>query len=368
MQAVPEKNTNKTIFMVVIVIFGILLLISLREYFTAFLGSLMFYVLFKKWMENLVKKRNWKKGRAAILIIVVSFFIILVPVSLFVTMLYNKVAPVVMHPTEFVGQLKQIDSTVQDKFNVKLLSEKNIQDIQARGTAMLSGVLNEGLGIFASITMMYFFLYFLLTNFRKTEATLLHSLPFSRQKIMMFGSELKAQTFSNAIGVPLIALTQGIFAFIIYLITGLPEAAFWAILTGFSSVIPIVGTGIIWVPAAIYMFVTGHTWQGIAIIGWCGLVMGSMDNVIRFMLAKKMADVHPVVTVLGIILGIKFLGITGLIFGPLIISYFLILLKIYNAEYQSSLHVVKKEDAVLELGVPFIYSKKFVQKRDPDNT
>jgi predicted PurR-regulated permease PerM len=364
MQPASDKKINKTIFLIVIIVFGVFILFSLKEYFTAFLGSLMFYVLFKKWMEHLIVKRKWKKGRAAILIIVVSFFIILVPVSLFVTMLYKKVAPVILHPTEFVDKLKQVDSTIYERFGVQVLSEKNIQDIQSTATSMVSGILNEGLGMFASITMMYFFLYFLLVNVRRTEATLLHTLPFNRTKILMFGSELKAQTFSNAIGVPLIALTQGIFAFIIYLITGLPEAVFWAILTGFSSVIPIVGTGIIWVPAAVYMFVTGHTWQGLVLIAWCGLVMGSLDNVIRFMLAKKMADVHPVVTVLGIILGLKFLGITGLIFGPLIISYFLILLKIYYAEYQNHKGIQKQEDAVLELGVPFIYSRKFVQKRD----
>jgi predicted PurR-regulated permease PerM len=365
MEPLVEKKVNKIIFLLVIVAFGLLLLFSLRQYFTAFLASLMFYVLFKSWMQVLVKKRKWKKGRAAILIIIVSFFIILVPVSLFFSMLYKKVAPVIMHPTEFVETLQRLDSTITQKTGVKVLSEKNIQDLQSMGTNLVSGIVNQGLESFASITMMYFFLYFLLINFNRMEALILLSLPFSRSKIMMFGSELKAQTFSNAIGVPLIALVQGILAFVIYLICGLPAAAFWGILTGFSSVIPIVGTGIIWLPASAYLIATGHTWQGIVVILWSALIMGSMDNVIRFMLAKKMADVHPVVTVLGIIFGLQYLGITGLIFGPLIISYFLILLKIYYAEYQHP-RIEKKKEAVLELGVPFIYSKKFIQKKDKE--
>jgi len=138
------------------------------------------------------------------------------------------------------------------------------------------------------------------------EATVLLSLPFRNSKIKMFGNELKAQTFSNAVGIPLIAIVQGIFAYVAYLVIGLPQAGFWAFLTGFSSVIPIVGTGIIWVPVCVYMFSIGNTWQGITVLLWCAIVMGSMDNVIRFVLAKKMADVHPVVTVLGIILGLKF--------------------------------------------------------------
>lgn len=364
MEPKPDNKSNKIIFLIILITFGLLLLFSLSEYFTAFLGGVMFYVLFKGWMEKLVNKRKWKKGRAALLLISVSFFIILLPVSLFFSMVYNKVAPVVAHPTEFVNSLERADSTINARFGVKLLSEKNIQDIKATGTTLVSGIVNQGLEAFSTIVMMYFFLYFLLISFNRMEASILLSLPFSRSKIKMFGSELKAQTFSNAIGVPLIALTQGLFALIIYLITGLPEAAFWAILTGFSSVIPIVGTGIIWLPAALYMFITGHTWQGIVIVAWSALIMGSMDNVIRFMLAKKMADVHPVVTVLGIILGLKYLGITGLIFGPLIISYFIILLKIYYAEYQNPAAQAKIRDTdnVLEIGVPFIYSKKFIQK------
>lgn len=364
METTTESRINKTLFLLFIIGFGALLLFSLRDYFTAFLGALMFYVLFKSWMEWLVSKHKWKKGRAAILIIIISFFIVLVPVSLFITMLYNKVAPVLNNPTEFIGYLQQADVTINQKFGIKILSDKNLQDLQSMGTGLVSGLLNQGLAVLTSITMMYFFLYFLLINFNRLEAMILLSLPFRRSKIKMFGSELKAQTFSNAIGVPLIAIIQGVFSFFMYWVVGLPEPAFWGILTGFASVIPIVGTGLIWLPATVFLFANGQTWQGIVLLAWSALVMGSMDNVIRFMLARKMADVHPVVTVLGIIFGLEFLGITGLIFGPLIISYFIILLKIYYAEYQKHTAPVKPKENVLEIGVPFIYSKKFTQKND----
>jgi predicted PurR-regulated permease PerM len=194
------------------------------------------------------------------------------------------------------------------------------------------------------------------------EAYIILSLPFKKEKIKMFAEELNAQTFSNAIGIPLIAVAQGLFGYIIYLIAGVPDAGFWAVLTGFASIIPIIGTGIIWVPVCVYLFFIGSNWQGVIVILWSVLIMGSMDNVIRFLLAKRMADVHPVITVLGIILGLEYLGITGLIFGPLIISYFLILTKIYYADYQNVTKKVKEKEHVLELGVPLIYSKKFTSK------
>jgi predicted PurR-regulated permease PerM len=364
MEVKPDFKVNKSIFLIIIVVFGLFLAFSLKEYFPAFLGSLLFYVLFKGWMELLVRKRKWKKGRAAILIIVVSFFIVFLPITFFVTMVYNKVIPIASNPTAILPYVNQMDSTFQEKFGIQIVTPKNIEALQAAGTKIASGALNQGLAFFSSIVMLYFFLYFMLINFNRMEASMILSLPFKKSKIKMFGEELKAQTFSNAIGIPLIALAQGLLAYIIYLICGVPESGFWAILTGFASVIPIVGTAIIWIPVCVYLFATGHNWQGVAVLVWSVLIMGSMDNVIRFLLAKRMADVHPVVTVLGIILGLEYLGITGLIFGPLIISYFLILLKIYYADYQNVVPKARAKENVLEIGVPMIYSKKFTSKKN----
>jgi predicted PurR-regulated permease PerM len=87
---------------------------------------------------------------------------------------------------------------------------------------------------------------------------------------------------------------------------------------------------------SVYLFANGQNWQGVFVLVWSAVVVGSVDNILRFMLAKRMADVHPIVTVLGVIIGLKYFGFIGLIFGPVLISYFMILLKIYYLEYQKS--------------------------------
>lgn len=364
METKTEFKVNKNIFLIILLAFGLLIAFSMSEYFTAFLGSVLFYVLFKGWMETLVRHKKWKKSWAAILIIVVSFFIILLPMTLFFSMAYNKVVPIASNPDKLLPYIHQVDSTLQQKFGVEILTDQNIDSIKSASTKLVSGALNQGFEFFSSIVMMYFFLYFMLVNFNRMEAFIILVLPFQKSKIEMFAEELKAQTFSNAIGIPLIAVAQGLFAYIIYLIAGVPDPGFWAILTGFASIIPIVGTGIIWVPVCAYLFFTGANWQGTVVILWSVLVMGSMDNVIRFLLAKKMADVHPVITVLGIIIGLKYLGITGLIFGPLIISYFLILSKIYYSDYQNVKVKSKIKEPTLEIGLPFIFTKKFSSKSE----
>lgn len=334
MEIQKDHKVNRYFFLVIILFFAIFLLYSLAQFFTAFLSAVIFYVLSKPLVEFLIKKWRWKKGLATLLIIALSFFIILLPLYILIPLVYNKISSVASNPTEILNNIKAFDKTLEDKFNLQLFSDKTINDLPSYATTILSAIVNQGLSFFTTITMMYFFLYFMIQNINHMEAAIVFYLPFERSKIKMFGSELVSQTFSNAVGIPLIAVVQGLCAFISYHIVGVSDAGFWGVVTGFTSVIPIVGTGIIWVPISVYLLITGQTWQGIFIIAWSAIIVGTVDNIIRFALAKRMADVHPVVTVLGVIIGLKYFGFIGLVFGPLLISWFIILLKIYYVEYQ----------------------------------
>lgn len=362
----PDYKVNRYIFLAIIILFAIFLLMSMMEFFTAFLGAIMFYVLSKPFMEWLIKKKNWKKSNAAILVMVISFFSILLPLFFVGTMLYKEAAMLAADPQVIIKPLKDFDQTIYQRFHISLLSGDSLKSIQSFASNMVKTLLDGSLNFFSSITMMYFFMYFLLIKINRLEASIVFFLPFKRSMIEIFGIELVAQTFSNAVGVPLIALVHGLLAFAAYYIAGLNDAGFWGVMTGFASIIPIIGTGLIWIPASIYLLATSHTWQGSFVIGWGLLVIGLSDNVIRFALAKKMADVHPIVTVLGVIIGLKYFGITGLIFGPLIISYFLILLKIYYVEYQKPGIEKKKQVRTIlpsYFNLPFIVQQQGKKKK-----
>jgi len=337
-----DYKVNRYFFLSIIILFAAFLFFSLIEFFTAFLAAVIVYVLSRPFVEFLIKRKRWRKSWAAIAVIIISFFIILLPISLMITLLYNKIVPVAENPNLIINSVKDFEKVVHDKYGFDLFGEQTLAKIQAFATTVLSSILNQGLSIFTTITMMYFFLYFMLMNINRMEAAIVFYLPFKRSKIMMFGNELVAQTFSNSIGIPLIAVAQGFSSYIAYSVAGVKEAAFWGVITGFASIIPVVGIGIIWIPVAVFLLISGQTWQAFFVALWSILISGVADNVIRFALAKRMADVHPIVTVLGVIIGLKLFGITGLIFGPLIISYFIILLRIYYLEYQKPALVTRR--------------------------
>lgn len=356
-----EYKVNRYVFLSIILAFGFMLLMSLIQFFTAFLAAIILYILGKGFANFLITKKRWKKSTTAILVIIISFFIILLPISLLITLLYNKIASVIANPTSIIEAARHLDEVIKEQTGFEVLSDNTIAAIQNFSTNILSSVLNSSLNLISTILMMYFFLYFMIVNINRMEAGILYYLPFRREKILMFGNELVALTFSNSVGIPLIALAQGILGYGAYKLTGVPEAGFWGVITGFCSILPIVGSGIVWVPIAGYLLVTGSSWQSVFVIIWGALIMGSSDNVIRFILAKKMADVHPVVTILGVIMGLKYFGIIGLIFGPVLISFFLILLKIYYLEYQKPLSVkpVKTRQLVPAYMQPLLrYGKK----------
>lgn len=351
-----EIKLKRYFFLGIILLIGGLLVASLAEFLTAFLAAIMFYVLSKHPVEWLVRRKGWSKNAAAILTIVVSFFIILLPLSMVVAMLYKKVLLFSQDTSLLLEPLKQLDVELQERFHFVLLSEKNMGKAQIWLTDFLASLLNQGFNLVSSIAMMYFFLYYMIVNINRMEAAIILYLPFEKSKIELFGHELKAQTFSNAVGIPLIAVVQGFLAYVAFYTTNVPQALFWAVLTGLASLLPIIGTGLVWIPVGLYLIGNGGTWQGIGVILWGFLFLGLADNVIRFLLAKRMADVHPIVTVLGVIMGLKYFGITGLIFGPLIISYFLILLRIYYSEYQNKtpLRQRRKKTVPTPFKLPFI--------------
>jgi len=332
-------------FLAIILAFAYFLLAAAWQFFSAFLIAVIFYILSEPLDKFLVKKKRWRRSFAAILIIVVSFFIILLPITILFTMLYNKIVGIAAHPDSIMNGIKQFNTSIQAKYHYELISDKTIDTIKSNVGVWLGIILNQGVSFVSTVIMMYFFLYFMLVKRGRMEAAVVFYLPFKREKINMFSKELVAQTFSNAVGIPMIAICQGLCAFIAYAIVGVDEPGFWGVITAFTSILPVVGSAVVWLPMSVYLLAIGHNWQAVFVLVWSAILVGSIDNVLRFMLAKRMADVHPIVTVLGVIIGLKYFGFIGLIFGPVLISYFIILLQIYYLEYQKL--PVKKQTAYI---------------------
>ena len=180
---------------------------------------------------------------------------------------------------------------------------------------------------------MYFILYFMLVNGRKMETAIYEYIPLRDENVGRLSKEVNTMVVSNAIGIPLIAFAQGVVGLLGYLIIGVKEPFFWFGVTCIAAMLPVIGAALAYLPLAIIFFAGGDSTRGIAMLIFGFGIIGTVDNVLRFTLLRKLGNVHPLTTVFGVIIGLSLFGFIGLIFGPLLISLFMLLLKIYSSEF-----------------------------------
>ena len=173
----------------------------------------------------------------------------------------------------------------------------------------------------------------MLTRINDMELWLRRNMPLKHSNVSIVIKEIKQVIYSNAVGIPIVAIVQGLAGMLGYFIFGSAEFLLMGVLTGICSIIPVVGSLLIWLPLAIYEMSQGRTWPGIGIVIWGLVVIGSVDNIARFMLQKRMSDTHPLITIFGVIIGVNLFGFLGVIFGPLMLSIFILLIKVYIDEF-----------------------------------
>jgi predicted PurR-regulated permease PerM len=170
----------------------------------------------------------------------------------------------------------------------------------------------------------------MLTQIREFEAGLLKYAPFREQHALKFASALRDSTYSNVLGQGIIAIIQGTLLAIGFYAFGIPDAVFWGVIGAFISFLPVVGAPTLSIPASILLFAQGHTLKGVLLLIYGLLVIGNIDNVLRMIINKRIANTHPIISVIGVFIGLPLFGILGLVFGPVLLSYFLLLLEIYE--------------------------------------
>jgi predicted PurR-regulated permease PerM len=173
----------------------------------------------------------------------------------------------------------------------------------------------------------------MLTNRSELRKSLSEYIPISEKNLKIIGSESQAMVRSNAIGIPLVAISQGIIALLGFLIFGIQDPFFWFIIVTIGSMIPFIGTLVGILPVFILTISSGNEFAAWGILIYGFVVVGFTDNVIRLFILRKLDDVHPLITLIGVIVGVPLFGFIGLIFGPLLISLFLIVVRIYKKEF-----------------------------------
>jgi predicted PurR-regulated permease PerM len=270
---------------------------------------------------------------AAILILLEVIACVCIPLYLFVWVLITKIQYVNVDISQLIDTAKHFVSLIDEKTGYNVLNVSNVETAAGYLTKGVQFIIGQVSGLLVTTIVMIFLLYFMLISRKEMKMYVLNLLPFHEENKQAVTHEIKQIVVSNAIGIPLLAILQGGVAVIGYWAAGVPSALLFGVLTAFATIIPLVGTGLVWCPLVVYLALTGNWIAAIGLLAYCAIILINIDNVFRFLLQKKLADTHPLITVFGVILGLQLFGFWGIIFGPLLISMFFLLVNIFKKQY-----------------------------------
>ena len=327
----------KQVFLILLITAMVgLIVFNLSMFIPSLLGALTLYIVCRQLNFYLQEQKKWKPIWSSLFIILLCLVILIIPVYLLAELLIDKLGDSKEYMAKFTIFLEKVKDFMFEKTKIDILSKENMGKVQdAAGkisTTALSGTFNT----LSIVTSMFFMLYFMLEKPRFFERLLTTTAPLKKANINLIGEKFRKLVIANAVGIPVVALGQGIVALIGYLIFGAPSPVLLFALTAVASMIPIVGAAIVYVPVGIFMIAEGDNTGGIGVLVYSLIAVGLTDNVLRFTLLKRLENIHPLNTVFGIIMGMNLFGFMGLIFGPIMVSLTVLLFQVYKDEFSNN--------------------------------
>jgi len=330
---IPNNIIRQLLLLFFIIFLAVVLFSQLQFFIPAVLGSYTLFVLLKKWMYILTGRYKWRKSLAAGILMLLSFLVILWPIVMLINMMSSKINFAIEHSSSVLTTLEHYIHTFETKYKIQILSENNIRQLSSWTAQTLPRILGATFNSLITVVFAYFILYFMLISGRKMESWLIDWIPMKNENVLLLRKETNSLVYSNAIGIPMIALFQGLLGLLAYLVLGVDQPLFWFVVTCIASMMPVVGAALAYVPVGVLFFAAGMNIKGVIMLAYGFGVISTLDSVFRFWLQKKIGDVHPLITAFGVIIGVNLFGFIGLIFGPILISLFILLIKIYVNEF-----------------------------------
>src|ERR1043166_98166 len=325
----PLFDTEKQRAALAILVLAVLLAIAIAPYSTRPLGAPVLYVLFApvhRWLA-----RKLPASLAAGLVILLAFLLIILPGTWLIRMLVGQAQSV-------VGSL--VNSPLLARVAQLRVGRLEVgPQLAALGKELISWLGGSALGFIGSATRFalnllfsFFGLYYLLLSPASVWEGVQPHIPFSRQNVESLRERFESVTIATVIGTGATALVQGILIGGAFALTGLGDPIFWGVVTTVFAILPVVGSGLVWIPGGLSLAIKGQTVGavGLAVIG---LLAGQVHALIGPVITRRYAQIHPMITLVGAIAGVSYFGLLGLLLGPLALSYFFELIRMYREEY-----------------------------------
>jgi predicted PurR-regulated permease PerM len=342
-----ERQARTALALFLIVILSSVIIYAILPYINYLFGSFILFVIFKPLYRFLLKKIRLNRQISALLVMIISVFLVLIPLFFLLSMVIIEIQQILLNQEAIVASIRsgsQILSTLFSRFDVygtfQTSLEEKVMDLATQAVNFLSLLV---LGSIQSISqqaigllIMYFLFYYLLTG---EESDFMHSLflavPFNTNNTIILLDEFRNVVRTTLIASGAIAVIEGGILTASFLIFGIQGAFLWGSIAAVLSFLPVVGTPLIWIPAIIIQFLQQDYIASAGILA-TGIFLTIADySFFRPVIQKKIGEIHPFQSLLGIIIGISLFGLVGIVIGPLLLAYFYLTVKMFSEEYLS---------------------------------
>ncbi|HET9465147.1 MAG TPA: AI-2E family transporter [Gemmatimonadales bacterium] len=298
---------------------------------TGLIGAPVLYIMFVPIFRWLLE-RGMKPGLAAGLVVLLGIVLLLGPGLSFLGVVANEAQ-------QMAGGV--IRSPLITRLRELRIGPYDVgAQIESLGSSLVNWVGSSAVGLIGTatrlgiqLTIAFFGMYYLLQSPDTAWRQVRPFIPFSARNAEILRERFRDVTISTLIGTGLTASIQGLLVGVAFWITGIPNALFWGVVTVIVAILPVVGSALVWGPGVLHLALEGRYAMAIGLAIWGVVVVGNIDNVIRPMVFRRWAQIHPFITIIGAFAGIQYFGLLGLLIGPLAISYFFELIRMYREEY-----------------------------------
>ena len=327
-----ERSIRMVIALLFIIVLGLVLSYSLLPYVNAFFGAFILFAIFRPLYVFLHERLKIKQSISALIVISITLVIVVIPSYFLITTIIGEIQKVLENTDFIIYYIRSIDALLP-QFDIEQSINEQISAIGEFISRLLLSAIQEVGRQMIIFIIMYFLLYYL---FVCEEGALMDAMytiaPFNEKNVDILVEDFRSVVNASLIATGVIALFQGVVLTISFLVFGVEGAFLWGFIAAILTFLPLIGAPIIWMPAAVVKIAQQDVFAGVGILV-LGFLASNVDNFLRPMIQQKIGEIHPLISILGIFIGISLFGIIGIVVGPLLLTYFVLTLRMFYEEF-----------------------------------
>ncbi len=321
---------NKYIATGMVLVFALGILYLVRIFFLALFGAYIFSFLFSP-VYIYLGKRLRSDHLAAMTTIVIIGLLAMLPLFLATYTAFQQA--LVFQDELNMDDITRLMQKVHIPLNLQKAVQKLVMDLSGIIAASLPSIFNIASHVVISLFIMFVAMYNIFLKIHYVIARSLEYLPFSQKNAIWLVRQFEQISRAVLIGQILICCLQGLLGGLGFFFLGIPNGALWGMVMAVLSLVPILGTSLIWLPTSLYYLAQDDMLRGIGLLLWGGIVVSHIDNIVRPILGSRLGKINGIVMLVGAFAGLDFFGIVGVVLGPLLLAFFFAFLQVYRQEY-----------------------------------